>query len=149
VEKLPIATDNRSVNPLGPTTTGADTFAMSYLIFAMLFLSLMTGACAATIRGRVVDRSNHGVAGASVKAFHYVATIEIYDPRNPPWKGNLGETCTDGNGYFTLRTTDRGSLDAIVASRGNFIGGIHPPFANDFRIVLRPKRLPAHRRGSK
>jgi hypothetical protein len=114
-------------------------------VFAIILASFTAGASAATIRGRVVDRANRGVAGASVIAFHNVVLIEIYDPRDPPWKGNLGETFTDKQGYFTLRTTNRASLDAIVASRGNFIGGIHPPFANDFRIVLRPKRLPAHR----
>jgi hypothetical protein len=122
---------------------------MYRFISAIILVLITTSASAATIRGRVVDRANRGVAGASVMAIHEVVLIEFYDPRDPPWNGKLGETLTDEHGYFTLRTTDRASLDVIVASRGNFIGGIHPPFPNDFRIVLRPKRLPTHRAGKK
>lgn len=111
--------------------------AMKRLALILALATCAVAAHGAIFRGRVFDASGRPVAGARVIAVHNVPLIEIYDHAHPPWNGLLGETHTDGNGYFALQTSDRASVDLFVAHIHHLVGAIgRAPVQQFIRINL-------------
>ena len=116
-------------------------FSKRRLFAFVLLIAAASTAESALLRGRVVDRGGHPVARARIRAFHAVPLLEIYDRRNPPWNGLLGEVYSDAAGYFALRTSGRASLDYLLAEGRGYFEVVFPPWPRTVRVLLRRKVL--------
>ena len=116
--------------------------SMSYMrcfISVFCVVALATSAQSAVITGRVLDRTGRGVPQAHVRAFHNVPLLEFPPPGT--WDGLLADIYTDANGYFTLHTSGRGSLDYLLAEGHGYFAVVSSPMPTPVRIALRRKIL--------